>query len=177
MLQMHQVAEYPRSVPLNADSITEFHAARLLLLILKCRGGKVVGLTKLAKLDFFVRYPDYFASVTGSRGRTGEIESAMIRHHYGPWDHRYYAVLGYLESRALLKIARQSTRTFTFALTERGVAAAEALAQDEAFDDLNAQIGTVVDEFGRLTGSAIKDLIYASFDFEVGRRQLGEVIE
>lgn len=176
MLQMHQVAGYPRSVPLSADSITEFHAARLLLLILKCR-GTVVGLTKLAKLDFFVRYPDYFGMVADSRGHIGETESAMIRHHYGPWDHRYYAVLGYLESRGLLEITRQSARTFAFALTERGMAAAKVLAEDEAFDDLNAQIGAVVDNLGSLSGNAIKTLIYSSFDSEVGRRQLGEVIE
>ena len=43
------------SLPLVADDITELHAARLLLLLKHCgHEGTINGLTKLAKLDFFV---------------------------------------------------------------------------------------------------------------------------
>ncbi len=30
----------------------------------------------------------------------------MIRHHYGPWDKRYYHILAYLESKQLIQIVK-----------------------------------------------------------------------
>jgi hypothetical protein len=52
----------PVSLPLSADNIVEFHAARILLLISLCgTSNRIDGLTKMAKLDFFVRYPNFFA--------------------------------------------------------------------------------------------------------------------
>ncbi len=52
---------YPAGLPLTADQITEFHAARLMLLLHLCGvKNRIEGLTKLAKLDFFVRYPAFF---------------------------------------------------------------------------------------------------------------------
>ena len=63
----------------------------------------------MAKLDFFVRYPDFFAAALaeGLRRkavRTDAVEAAMVRHHYGPWDKRYYHILAYLKIRRLIKI-------------------------------------------------------------------------
>src|SRR5262245_4758061 len=99
------------SLPLAADDIVEFHAARLLLLMGICGwNGRIDGLTKLAKLDFFARYPDFFdaarlamADQDGNRsdqaGASDAVESAMVRHHYGPWDKRYYQVLAHLEGK------------------------------------------------------------------------------
>lgn len=102
MKSFKRIAEVPPSIALPADDILEFHAARLLLLIRICgTASRIDGLTKLAKLDFFVRYPDFFevASKTPASGNTYKhtIESAMVRHHYGPWDKRYYHVLSVLE--------------------------------------------------------------------------------
>ena len=34
----------------------------------------------------------------------------MIRYKYGPWDDRYYAVIGALVSRGLLRYVRRPTR-------------------------------------------------------------------
>ena len=70
------------------------------------KAGRIDGLTKMAKLDFFTRYPDFFevarAAVethaeSGSVGTADAVESSMVRHHYGPWDKRYYQVLAHLE--------------------------------------------------------------------------------
>jgi hypothetical protein len=57
---------------------------------------------KMAKLDFFSRYPDFFevarAAIAPSQSTAEQqetddtVESAMVRHHYGPWDKRYYHV-------------------------------------------------------------------------------------
>ena len=111
MKSIRHIGRSPVSLPLAADSIVEFHAARLLLLISLCgTADRIDGLTKMAKLDFFVRYPDFFAAAkedqTPNPQVSGAVESAMIRHHYGPWDKRYYHILAYLESKQLIQIVK-----------------------------------------------------------------------
>jgi hypothetical protein len=60
MKSLKNLADRPAAAALVADDILEFHAGRLLLLLSTCggTGGSINGLTKMAKLDFFVRYPD-----------------------------------------------------------------------------------------------------------------------
>src|ERR1041384_107883 len=86
----------------------DLHLARLLILlnVFAGRDGThtVEGLTKLAKLDFLLRYPAYLERAVKARlegqedERTVErvsvadferrsIESRMVRFRYGPWDH------------------------------------------------------------------------------------------
>jgi hypothetical protein len=119
MKSINKIGCSPASLPLPADEILEFHAARLLLLLSICgTSGSINSLTKMAKLDFFARYPEFFlaarASILPSSQDTGNrvsesneaIESAMIRHHYGPWDKRYYHVLAYLEAKSLITVSK-----------------------------------------------------------------------
>ncbi len=54
-------AEIPAFFMLVADDLTELHASHILLLLKYCSiNGKIVGASKLAKLDCCVRYPDLF---------------------------------------------------------------------------------------------------------------------
>ncbi len=74
------------ALPVSADSLREFHAARLLLL-LRYAGqdkGRIESLTKMAKLDFFVRYPKFLRAVTSNSAAlaVSGTESPMIRFHY-----------------------------------------------------------------------------------------------
>src|SRR5215217_7764669 len=86
----------PSQVP-EADDSLEFHAARILLLIYYAGDRKtreIQGRTKLAKMDFLVRYPTYLAEAARIKGVNTDIrpgirpESRMIRYKYGPWDER-----------------------------------------------------------------------------------------
>ena len=111
MKSLRNLTNRPAAAPLAADDILEFHAGRLLLLLSTCGGstGTINGLTKMAKLDFFVRYPDFFSAAVAEglrrkATRTDAVEAAMVRHHYGPWDKRYYHILAYLESRQLINV-------------------------------------------------------------------------
>src|SRR4051794_14211516 len=88
--------------------------ARLLLLInaFTTATRSLEGRTKLAKLDFFLRYPAFFERALGIRsaGATVEVaaserhnvESRMVRYRYGPWDPAYFALLGSLIGRGLV---------------------------------------------------------------------------
>jgi hypothetical protein len=69
---------HPAGMPLLADDVVEFHAGRLLLLLKFCgQRGYIDGLTKLAKLDFFVRYPHFFDKMSAYLGN--QVQSPV---HY-----------------------------------------------------------------------------------------------
>lgn len=173
---------YPAGLPLTADQITEFHAARILLLIHVCgTKNRIVGLTKLAKLDFFVRYPEFLqqaATYMNSQIELTEVadtESRMIRYHYGPWDPRYYQVLAFLEARELLDVQKEKN-AFVFCLSPAGVARAKHLAREPAFSILYTHMKTAKKIMGSKSGNAIKNIVYEIFRKEVANLPLGEVI-
>lgn len=183
MKSLRNHAVRPTAAPLIADDILEFHAGRLVLLLSTCGGaaGAISGLTKMAKLDFFVRYPDFFEVVRHGRDQqpsrdSQAVEAAMVRHHYGPWDKRYYHVLAFLEARGLITV-RKSAKSYRIALTRQGKRAAESLAGAPAFAALHHTMRKVSDNLGDKNGNELKNLIYATFKEEVGRRSLGSTIE
>lgn len=182
MKSLRQIYCMPEALPLIADDITELHAARLLLLFKICgQSGRIEGLTKLAKLDFFVRYPAFFARAAKVLKktvsiRTTQIDSEMVRHHYGPWDKRYYSVLPFLESHKLIKVSKEGS-TFIFSLTEEGQTAAKTLGKRPEFSMQTEHMKEVKRLFGHWKGGTLKDLVYEVFDEEVGQKLLGEVIQ
>lgn len=189
MRSLNRLATRSVSLPLAADDVVEFHAARLLLLIKICGvAGHIDGLTKMAKMDFFARYPDFFevakkAAKTDIKEAEHEdrtdarsVESAMVRHHYGPWDKRYYQVLSVLEAKGLVGITKEG-RAFRIALTELGDQRAKVLLSKSSFNNLISRMREIKKVFGNKSGNTIKNLIYELFDAEVGQRPMGEVIE
>ena len=81
------------------ESSDELHQARLLVLLLAFAGesgvGKIEGLTKLAKLDFLLRYPVFLERAVKKRNASTHlvqlqpheemsVESKMVRYRFGP---------------------------------------------------------------------------------------------
>jgi len=176
------LSKYPISLPLAADDIVELHAARLLLLLLHCgTKNRIDGLTKLAKLDFFVRYPSFFHRIAKQLGRSlsahnEQVESMMVRHHYGPWDKRYYQVLAFLESRGLLAVEKHGN-AFHFVLTALGDIKANVLSDQAPFELIVLQMKAVKKLLGRKIGTQLKNLVYTVFDTEIKQRKFGEFIQ
>lgn len=186
MRSLNRIGTRPASLTLSADDIVEFHAARLLLLLRICGiSGRIDGLTKLAKLDFFVRYPDFFEAARDfanpdkpappAEGQQGAVESAMVRHHYGPWDKRYYHVLAHLEAKGLITVSKERN-TYRIVLTDLGRDRASTLKDRPSFASLAARMREVKEAFGAKNGTYLKNLIYQLFETEVGQRPLGEII-
>lgn len=182
MKSLKNINDLPAGLPLAADDLLEFHAARLLLLFKLCGvAGRIDGLTKMAKLDFFVRYPQFFNEACKAIGIEAEatdtsVESSMIRFHYGPWDDRYYHVLAFLESTGLLEVTKVKN-AFVLALTDKGKSAAKQLADEPEYGTLVEQMKRVKKALGKQAGSSLKKLIYKVFEKEVGQRSLGETIQ
>ena len=169
------------ALPIVADELVELHAARILLLFRLCGIKNTIdGLTKMAKLDFFVRYPEFFREVCAYLGLTAvpvakSRESGMVRFHYGPWDNRYYQVLAYLEGRSLVTVSKDGS-AFRFALTPKGEELADKLRQTAPFAEIVGQMKAVKKVLGNKSGSALKNLVYKVFAEEVADKALGEAI-
>jgi len=154
------------------------HMARLLMLM-EAHSGRdgsakaVDGVTKLAKLDFLLRYPNCLERALKAKNKSTErariqefekttIESKMIRFRYGPWDHRYRRWIALLSGKGLLH-AWVEGRTVKIQLTEAGQQAAIQLSEDEELQDLAARAKLVDKTFGSMSGTALKDFVYATF--------------
>jgi len=156
-----------------AEHDDALHQARLLLLLRQQADkgdGTVNGITKLAKMDFLLRYPIYFERLLRARYKRpptvvmqpyerSTVESRMIRFRYGPWDRRYRRWIGLLVAKRLVD-SYVSGRTVHVRLTDRGRQVADSLAQLHAFADLSARTEQVSKAVGAMSGSAMKDLIY-----------------
>ncbi|SRR6266508_639670 len=173
----------------DPDEALEFHAARLLVLLAVCGRGttarRIDGRTKLAKLDFFLRYPKFLERVhqeLANRGEVGnpyrstgpETEAPMIRYRYGPWDPRYRNFIAYLESRGLVRIV--GTAVEGFSLTAAGRRIAAQLLDRSSFSPIVERAEAMVGNLAEWSGSDLRDFIYETFDEEVGQLSLRKEI-
>lgn len=155
-----------------------YHEARVLLLIdAACRApqakGALTGLTKLAKMDFLIRYPALAPTVLGheaAEDRRLRIspehddnptrgDDPMIRYKYGPWDERYYEVLGRLVGRGLATCTR-TRNSVRFRVTDDGRATSQILASRSEWRETADRCAAIADLTSTLTGNQLKNLIY-----------------
>ena len=146
---------------------------RLLLLIATFSAGNRVleGRTKLAKLDFLLRYPHYLKRALEIRKPGGEagsdlestldIEGSMVRYRYGPWDPSYYALLGRLVGKGLVQQIPY-TRGLGYKVTEAGRAAAHKLGSEPAWQVVRDRLDLLYKHFN-LAGTSLMKFIYKHF--------------
>jgi hypothetical protein len=156
-----------------------YHQSRVLLLVdsVAAEPGharKLDGLTKLAKLDFLVRYPAFAAVIldgldedderlhvaTPERLTPTDVEDPMVRYKYGPWDDRYYPVVGALVSRGLLRYVRGRQGSVALVSTATGRQLADDLRGDEAWRAIADRCQAIAQASAGLTGNALKERIY-----------------
>jgi len=160
----------------NLDKSLDLHAARLLILInaFTNTGGEstVQGLTKLAKLDFLLRYPVMLERALIVKGRSTRdvgledyerqnVESEMVRYRFGPWDHKYRTLLNYLVAKGLVTINVEG-RTVVIALTDAGSDCAHALTADDSFEQYTRRSKILKTHFD-LTATNLMKFIYDTF--------------
>ena len=173
-----------------------YHAARLLVILRYCgspqssrtRFPGIKGRTLLAKLDFFVRYPNYLEKAAQVRSKqlrkefkppdagpeAVSIESHMVRYLYGPWDHTYFNVLAYLAGKSLVRV-ELDRGVEIFRLTSLGLDAVRRIADAPEYAGIVERAKTTASLFPNFGGTKLKDFIYQHFP-EVVRRQVGTPI-
>jgi hypothetical protein len=155
-----------------------FHIARLLLLMSAHAHGRdknksIDGLTKLAKLDFLLRYPNCLERALKASNRSIDeakvkeferttIESKMIRFRYGPWDHRYRRWVSLMAAKGLIVVGVVG-KTVHIWLTDEGHDIASILSSAESYKILAERAAIVEKRFGGRSGTGLKDFIYETF--------------
>lgn len=156
-----------------------YHQSRVLLLVRAVaaepgNSGKLDGLTKLAKLDFLVRYPALAPVVLDELEPTDPdlhlgaadlseptvVTDPMTRYKYGPWDDKYYPIIGALISRGLLRYTRGRQGSVALTPTTAGRGLADDLAAEPSWSGINDQCRAVARASAGLTGNALKERIY-----------------
>lgn len=169
------------------ENETSYHLARLLLLLgaFAGRDRTLDGLTKLAKLDFLLRYPvflerllqaDGLAWPKGAEPTVAErnaVESKMIRYKYGPWDNRYYPLIGALLSRGLAE-RTESRGKIGLQLTKLGRDAAQAIAAEPTWSTVAVRADLLAEKYN-VSGSQLKNRIYEELPEAVDRPQWSEI--
>jgi hypothetical protein len=157
------------------DRDEDTHLARLVVLLKafsRSDGPAIEGITKLAKLDFLLRYPSCLEKALIARGvpiknipvddfERLTIEARMVRYRYGPWDHRYRRFLNILAARRLV-LVRTDGRTIQIDLTASGHSLAEALVQTPGFSRVY-QRAMLLEKHLNLKARALMEFIYAQF--------------
>lgn len=176
-----------RAIAISENS-DEFHLGRLLLLLLAADNRKtkpIEGITKLAKLDFLLRYPTCLERALIVEKKKSEdvqiqqyerttIESKMIRFKYGPWDGRYRRWIGLLAGKGLVH-AELKGKTVYIGLTDKGREVSQIFASDPAYKELQARSQLVIKTFGNISGTRLKDFVYRVFP-ELENMRWGEEI-
>lgn len=166
----------------GVDQSIDLHAARLLLLIAVFsadEGQAIEGMTKLAKLDFLLRYPLMLERALKAKGRSIQgvdiedherhsVESAMVRYRFGPWDHSYREVLNVLVAKGLACVSVEG-RTVVIGATERGKKIAIELESNELFTPY-AQRARIVRRHFDMTATNLMSFIYTTFPEVVSLR-------
>lgn len=167
----------------------DLHLARLLILLLAFvkkdnPDGTIIGLTKLAKLDFLLRYPVFLERALVAHGASGavidvqeyerhSIESSMVRFRYGPWDMKYKHYVNVLAAKGLCAVSLEG-RAVSIGLTPAGKRCAEALASTEAFAPISRRAKSLNTHFD-LTATTLMKRVYETFP-EITNLKWGEPI-
>lgn len=172
---------------IDLEKNESIHLGRLLILLAEfSKGGKseMKGITKLAKLDFLLRYPAYLEKALEARGKKlkkaelkefekTSVESKMVRYRYGPWDFRYRKFLNILIAKGLIYY-RTEGNTIMIGMTKTGMQIAESFREDDSLDDLFERARVLRINFD-IKATRLKNFIYDTFP-EISSLKFGQSI-
>lgn len=172
----------------NLEKDEHIHLGRLLVLIYVFSGdkhkGEIEGLTKLAKLDFLLRYPTYLERALQHNHKKmiksppkdyekTSVEAKMVRFRYGPWDFRYRRFINTLVGMGQLYLRREG-RSYYLGITEEGIQTAGTLVIAEDIQDIVERSRTIKTNFD-YSGTNLMKFIYSTFP-EIVSLQYGKEI-
>jgi len=179
-MRIQEIANY-------IDQSESLHLARLLILVgafERPDRPAIEGITKLAKLDFLLRYPTYFERAVLKRGgnppagtvpdyERHTVEAQMVRYRFGPWDHRIRRFLNLLAARGLIKISVEG-RTVMISPTKLGLEASSRLSALEEYKSI-AERALVLKKRLDIGATNLMRFIYETFP-EIVSLDFDEVI-
>ena len=160
----------------DLDDRADLHLARLLILIEEFSGSNgddaIEGITKLAKLDFLLRYPIMLERALIAKNKPNRdvqledheynsVESEMVRYRFGPWDHRYREFLNILVCKDLIKISLEGKKVIIL-ITDKGHLLAMELNSKSEFLAYSRR-SKLLKRYFNLKATSLMNFIYATF--------------
>jgi hypothetical protein len=157
----------------------DYHAARILLILAafdEMLNTPFEGLTKLAKVDFLLRYPRHMREFLQARGvsvpdglipsarENATVESPMIRYRHGPWDQGYYVVIGRMVALGLIRQARGPAKLMRLELTPLGRERAERVSAQDNWSLTWHRAQILASALRDINGTQLKTALYEQFD-------------
>lgn len=176
-------------VLIDLESNEDIHLGRILILINEFSGSEgkdtIKGLTKLAKLDFLLRYPVYLERAMISINKNPDrvkvksyerssVESKMIRFKYGPWDFRYRKFINELVGKGLIYLVPNG-RSILIGITDKGKLVSNQLKVEKLNQDLAKRANIIKSNFNK-SGTNLMHFIYKTFP-EIGTLKYGTEIK
>lgn len=170
------------------DENEHLHQSRLLLLIGVIAGrngnGTINGLSKLAKLDFLLRYPTCleralkaisipYEHVKVRDFERKSVESLMVMYRYGPWDFRYRRILNLLVGQGLVSIELNG-RAFEIGITKLGMQTCSDLTMGPEFEIIVSRSRLIKRNFD-MPNAKLSEFIYSTFP-EISTLSIGSEI-
>lgn len=151
----------------RAEENPRFHMSRLIILI-SAFDGHISGLSKLANLDFLLRYPAHAKAVLEHRHRSvsgmqildhemANIENGAVMYKYGPWDFRYKALLVSMAALNTIKLS-MADRAVSISLLEQGSCIANHLRNSPHWATVCAR-SEILHRHCNITGNALSHAI------------------
>lgn len=170
------------------DRNEDVHLARILVLLKAFQEPDkpaLQGITKLAKLDFLLRYPSCLRKALLARGvrdanipvedfEALTIEARMVRYRFGPWDHRYRRFLNVLAAKNLVSVG-MDRQTINIDLTQLGSELTDRLIEGEEFGRVFER-AKLLKKHLDIRARALMEFIYETFP-ELSSLQYNEGID
>lgn len=171
---------------LKAEKNNDFHIIRLLILLSALKPDQTVaGITKLAKLDFLLRYPSCLEKALRKLGykknfyiaefEKNTIESAMIKFHYGPWDKRYREWISIMQAKDLISVFSKG-KTVYIGINENGRTLINQISGNEHYIEYISRSKIIVQKFNSYSSKKLLEFMYATFP-ELSHMKSGEEIQ
>lgn len=168
---------------INIDSDDINYLVRMLILIDTFAGkngnGKIEGITKLAILDFLLRYPAALnktleeQEIQGNKKvnkkkfqlqsyEVNSIDAKMMKFNFAPWDFKYRRIVSILKAKNLIKLQLEGKKN-VLKITSKGSDTANKIKALKNYEYLIARCKIIKSVFGSWSQKKLIDMIYSTF--------------
>lgn len=168
---------------INIDSDDTNNIVRMLILLDTFAGrgknGKVQGITKLAILDFLLKYPAALDKVLEKQEREGNkainkkrvilqsyeinsIDARMMKFNFAPWDLKYRRIVSILKAKDLIQIDIEGKKV-VLGISNKGIDISRKLSDFNNYEYMAVRSKIIKTVFGNWSQRKLIDMMYLTF--------------
>lgn len=168
---------------ITIDSDDTNNIIRMLILIYTFAGkngtGKIEGISKLAILDFLLRYPVALDKMLENQELKGNktinhkrfqlqsyevnsIDAKMMKFNFAPWDFKYRRIVSILKAKDLIQVNLDGKKT-VLRIKSNGIDTAKKIQDLKDYEYLVVRCKIIKSVFGSWSQKKLIDMIYIIF--------------